>query len=64
MIDGLDAFLRCMGTDGAITSTDGADAVVLAWHKREDALRRQMRTRLDPERAWGGFGGGTGWMGS
>jgi hypothetical protein len=40
------------------TSTDDADAVVLAWHKREDALRRQMRARrLDPLGAVGG-----GWM--
>ena len=46
------------------TSTDDADAVVLAWHKREDALRRQMRTRrLDPGIGLG-WGGGSGWMGT
>ena len=37
------------------TSTDDADAIVLAWHKREDVLHRQMRTRrLDPLGAVGG----------
>ena len=49
------------------TSTDDADAVVLAWHKREDALRRQMRTRrLDPGigLGWGGGRGSNGWMGN
>jgi hypothetical protein len=46
------------------SSTDDADAVVLAWHKREDAVRRQMRSRrLDPGIALGGWGGGAGWMG-
>ena len=45
------------------SSTDDADAVVLAWHKREDAVRRQTRTRrLDPGIALG-RGGGLGWMG-
>jgi hypothetical protein len=44
------------------TSTDDADAVVLAWHNRADALRRQMRgRRLNPGIA---LGGGGGWMGS
>ena len=28
-------------------STDDADAVILAWHKRDDALRRQTSKRLD-----------------
>ncbi len=32
------------------TSTDDADAVILAWHKREEALRRQTGRRLDPGR--------------
>jgi hypothetical protein len=43
------------------SSTDDADAVVLAWHKREDALRRQMRPRLNPGI---GLGGRYGWMGN
>ena len=30
------------------TSTDDADAVILAWHKRDDALRRRTRRRLEP----------------
>ena len=30
------------------TSTDDADAVILAWHKRDQALRRQSGERLDP----------------
>ena len=33
------------------TSTDDADAVMLAWHKRDEALRRQMGKRLNPGRA-------------
>ena len=31
------------------TSTD--DAVILAWHKRDEALRRQTKRRLEPGRA-------------
>jgi hypothetical protein len=47
------------------SSTDDADAAVLAWHKRTDALRRQMRPRLDPiGLGWSGMSGGTGWMAS
>ena len=38
-------------------STDDADAVILAWHKRDEALRRQTKKRLEPGRASGG------WMG-
>ena len=41
------------------TSTDDADAVILAWHKREDALRRRTRRRLEPGRHLGPAG----WMG-
>ena len=41
------------------TSTDDADAVILAWHKRDDALRRQTRPRLNPLGASHG-----GWMAS
>jgi hypothetical protein len=33
------------------TSTDDADAVILAWHKRDEALRRQTKRRLEPGRA-------------
>jgi hypothetical protein len=40
------------------TSTDDADAVILAWHKRDEALRRQGKPRLNPGRAMG-----PGWMG-
>ena len=40
------------------TSTDDADAVILAWHKRDEALRRQTKPRLNPGRAMG-----PGWMG-
>jgi hypothetical protein len=40
------------------TSTDDADAVILAWHQRADALRRQTRPRLNPGRALGPGG----WM--
>lgn len=40
------------------TSTDDADAVMLAWHQRADVLRRQTRPRLNPGRAMG-----PGWMG-
>jgi hypothetical protein len=40
-------------------STDDADAVILAWHNRDAALRRQTpRRRLEPGRAMTG-----GWMG-
>jgi hypothetical protein len=39
------------------TSTDDADAVILAWHRRADVLRRQTRPRLNPGRSLGG------WMG-
>jgi len=39
------------------TSTDDADAVILAWHQRADVLRRQTRPRLNPGRSLGG------WMG-
>ena len=40
------------------TSTDDADAVILAWHKRQEALRRRMKGRLQLEgRVIGG------WMG-
>jgi hypothetical protein len=39
------------------TSTDDADAVILAWHRRGDVLRRQTRPRLNPGRSIGG------WMG-
>ena len=41
------------------TSTDDADAVILAWHKRDDALRRQTRRKLEPGR----YTGPGGWMG-
>jgi hypothetical protein len=41
-------------------STDDADAVILAWHKRDEALRRQTRPRLNPGRYTMGPGG---WMG-
>jgi len=40
-------------------STDDADAVILAWHKRDEALRRQGKRRLDPGRAMRMAG----WMG-
>jgi hypothetical protein len=40
-------------------STDDADAVILAWHKRDEALRRQGKPRLDPGRAMRTAG----WMG-
>ena len=40
------------------TSTDDADAVILAWHKRDDALRRQTKRKLEPGRGVVG-----GWMG-
>ena len=40
------------------TSTDDADAVILAWHKRDDALRRQTKRKLEPGRVLMG-----GWMG-
>jgi len=40
------------------TSTDDADAVILAWHRRQEALRRRMKGRLQLEgRVIGG------WMG-
>jgi hypothetical protein len=39
-------------------STDDADAVILAWHKRDDALRRQTKRKLEPGRGMIG-----GWMG-
>ena len=41
------------------TSTDDADAVILAWHKRDDALRRQTKRKLEPGRHLGPLG----WMG-
>jgi hypothetical protein len=41
------------------SSTDDADAVMLAWHQRADALRRQTRPRLNPGRHLGPLG----WMG-
>jgi len=41
------------------TSTDDADAVILAWHKRDDALRRQAKPKLNPGR----YLGPGGWMG-
>ena len=41
------------------TSTDDADAVILARHKRDDALRRRTRRRLEPGRHLGPGG----WMG-
>jgi hypothetical protein len=41
------------------TSTDDADAVILAWHKRQEALRRRMKGRLQLEgRMIGGWMGG------
>jgi Terminase large subunit, T4likevirus-type, N-terminal len=40
-------------------STDDADAVMLAWHLRDQALRRQGKSRLNPAR---GLAHG-GWMG-
>jgi hypothetical protein len=40
-------------------STDDADAVILAWHRRADVLRRQSGRRLNPAR---GLGPG-GWIG-
>ena len=39
-------------------STDDADAVILAWHERDDALRRQTGRRLDRGDTWA-----RGWMG-
>ena len=45
------------------SSTDAAAAAVLAWHKRADALRRQMRPRLNPGIGLG-WGAGSGWMAS
>ena len=42
------------------TSTDDADAVILAWHKREEALRRQSKPKLNPG---GMLGPRPGWMG-
>jgi hypothetical protein len=41
-------------------STDDADAVILAWSQREDALRRQGKRRLQPGRHLGPYG----WMGT
>ncbi len=41
-------------------STDDADAVILAWSQREDALRRQGKRRLEPGRHLGPYG----WMGT
>ena len=41
-------------------STDDADAVILAWRKRDDALRRQTKERLEPGRHLGPYG----WMGT
>jgi hypothetical protein len=41
------------------TSTDDADAVILAWHQRDDALRRQTGPKLNPGR----YLGQGGWMG-
>ena len=41
------------------TSTDDADAVILAWHKRDDALRRQTKRKLEPGQAMARDG----WMG-
>ena len=41
------------------TSTDDADAVVLALHRREDALRRPTRGKLSPG---GMLGPPVGWM--
>ena len=59
LIESTDEIRKRLGT-----STDDADAVVLAWHKREDAVRRQMRTRrLNPGIGLG-WGGGSGWMGT
>ena len=40
------------------TSTDDADAVILAWHQRGDVLRRQALPRLNPGRSLGPGG----WM--
>jgi hypothetical protein len=40
------------------SSTDDADAVIMAWHKREDAIRRQQRgERQRPKRTRGGWQG-------
>ena len=52
MIESKDEVRRRLGT-----STDDADAVILAWHRRADVLRRQTKRRLDPGRSLGG------WMG-
>jgi hypothetical protein len=60
LIEGKDDIRKRLGS-----STDDVDAVVLAWHKREEALRRQMRTRrLNPGTGLGGWGGPNGWMGN
>ena len=42
------------------TSTDDADAVILAWHRRDEALRRQTGAEAQPGRNMGPGG----WMGT
>ena len=46
MIESKDEIRKRLGT-----STDDADAVILAWHKRDEALRRQTKRELEPGRA-------------
>ena len=54
MIESKDEIRKRLGA-----STDDADAVILAWHKRDEALRRQTGQRLNPGRAtWPGMDGG------
>ena len=54
VIESKDAIRKRLGT-----STDDADAVILAWHKRDDGLRRKAGRRLYPGRHLGPGG----WMG-
>ena len=46
MIESKDEVRKRLGT-----STDDADAVILAWHRRADVLQRQTRPRLNPGRS-------------
>ena len=50
MIESKDEMRKRLGA-----STDDADAVILAWHKRDEALRRQTKKRLNPGRAIGAW---------
>ena len=59
LIEAKDDIRRRLGS-----STDDADAVILAWHERDRALRRPAgRTRLNPARAFGWGHGPDAWMG-